>query len=112
MGTWQPATREEVECLLSEGLKGLHPAHLARFNAIRVMPRRIPVASDPGEYVYVVAEYQGKVLYYSDVEDGWEIEAPSDSGGITARGCSQFELSHIMYQLFGDPDVPNSGGAV
>jgi len=112
MDTWQPATSEEVERLLSEELKDLHPAHLARFKAMRVTPRRVPVGSDPGEYVYVVAEYQGKVLYYSDVEDGWEIEVPNDSGGISERGCNQFKLSHVMHQLFGDPDAPTSAGAV
>ena len=112
MGTWQPATREEVERLLSEELNGLHPIHLARFKAMRVTPRRVPVVSDPGEYVYVVAEYQGKVLYYSDVEDGWEIEALNDSGGIAQRGCNQFKLSHVMYQLFGDPDASTLAGAV
>jgi hypothetical protein len=105
MDTWQPATREEVEALLSEELSALHPAHLARFEAMRVTPRRVAVTSAPGEYVYVVAEFQGKVLYFSDVEDGWELEALDDSGGITERGCNQFELKHIMHQLFGAPDA-------
>ena len=112
MGKWQPATREEVERLLSEELRDLHPAHLARFNTMRVPPRRISVASDPGEHVYVIAEYQGKVLYYSDVEDGWEIEVPNDSGGITERGCNQLRLSQLIHQLFGDPDADTSAGAV
>ena len=112
MDTWQPATREEVERLLSEELKGLHPVHLARFKAMSVTPRRVPVESDPGEYVYVVAEYQGKVLYYSDVEDGWEIEVLNDSGGIAERGCNQFKLSHVLHQLFGDPNASSSTGAV
>jgi hypothetical protein len=41
--------------------------------------------------------------YYSDVEDGWELEEPNGSGGIHARGTSQFELKHIVHQLFGAP---------
>jgi hypothetical protein len=105
MDTWKPTTREEVESLLSQELEDLHPVHLALFEPMRVTPRRVPVTSDPGQYVYVVAEYQGKVLYWSDVEEGWELEALNDAGGITERGCSQFELSHVMYQLFGDPDA-------
>ena len=79
---------------------------------MRITLRRVPVASDPGKYVYVVAEYQGRVLYYSDVEDGWELEIPNDAGGITDRGCNQFTLSHIMHHLFGDPDAATPVHAV
>jgi hypothetical protein len=112
MGAWQPASREEVEQLLSEELGALHPGHRVRFDAMRVPPHQVPVTSHPGEFVYVVAEYDGKVLYYSDVEDGWELEALDDSGGIGKRGGNQFKLSHIMHQLFGAPDATTSAGAM
>lgn len=105
METWQPATREEVEALLEEGLAALHPTHRSRFEQMRVAPRRVPVTSTPGEFVYVVAEYQGKVLYYDDVEDGWELEGLNEAGGITRRGRNQFELTHVMRQLFEPPNA-------
>jgi hypothetical protein len=104
MNPWQPASREEVEGLLAEAVEALHPAHRRRFEAIRVPTRRIAVTGAPGEHVFVVAEYQGKVLYYSDEEDGWELEPLNGSGGITERGYSQFELSHLTHQMFGDPE--------
>ena len=105
METWQPATLKEVQRLLAEGVAELHPVHRQRFEAIRIAPRQVSVADSPGELIYVVAEHEGKLLYYSDIEDGWELETPNSSGGIDARGCNQFELTHIMYQTFGDPDV-------
>lgn len=105
MGTWQPATLPEVQRLLAEGLAVLHPAHRVRFEAMCIAPKQVPVANTLGEFVYVVAEYQGKLLYYSDIEDGWELEAPNSGGGINVRGCNQLELTHVMYQTFGDPDV-------
>jgi hypothetical protein len=105
MATWNPATLEEVQQLLAEGLSELHPAHRKLFERIRIVPRQVPVADDPGEFVYVVAEYQGKLLYYSDVEDGWELEFPNSIGGIDARGCNQFKLIHVVHQAFGDPSV-------
>ena len=108
METWQPATRDEVETLLNKGVAALHPLHRAHFERMRVAPRRVPVTSVPGEYVYVVAEFEGKVLYYADVEDGWELAALNEAGGITERGCNQFELTHIMHQLFGSPDAPSA----
>jgi hypothetical protein len=104
METWEPATLEEVSRFLAKGLDVCHPAHRARFEEIRVIPRLVPVADFPGEFVYLVAEHGGKLLYYSDVEEGWEIEPPNEHGGINTRGCNQFELTHVMYQIFGNPD--------
>jgi hypothetical protein len=57
-----------------------------------------------GETVVVIAEIDGDILYYSDVEDGWELESPSQSGGVAFRGCNQFELGHLAHQRFGDPN--------
>lgn len=58
----------------------------------------------PGETVVVVAEINKRILYYDDVEEGWELECPSATGGVDSRFCNQYELSHVMYQEFGDPD--------
>jgi len=104
MGTWHPATFEEVECLLDEEIAELPPAHRARFETMRVPFRKVPVGTHPGATVIVVAEHDAKILYYSDIEEGWEITAPTTSGGISERGGSQFELTHIMWRLFGDPE--------
>jgi hypothetical protein len=104
MTDWKPATPERVQALLEAAVAGLHPAHRVRFQEVRVPFRTVPIDVHPGETVVVVAEHKGKILYYSDVEDGWELDAPSSSGGIRERGASQFELRHIMRQLFGDPE--------
>ena len=101
---WRPATLEEVLEAFAQGLEKLHPIHLGQFEKIRITPRRIFLSSAPDEFVYVVAEHQGKVLYYSDVEEGWELGLPNSDGCIDARGCNQLELTHLMYQAFGSPN--------
>ena len=105
MTSWRPATREEVERILADEMKSLSVAERARFEPLRVTPRPVPVESSPNEFVYVVAEYQGKVLYWSDIEGGWELEPLDPSGAITERGSNQFELKHIIFQLFGELDA-------
>lgn len=67
--------------------------------------RQVPIKAFPGEFVYVVAEHEGQALYWSDVEDGWNLDPLNAAGGIDDRGADEFELSHIMWQLFGDPNV-------
>jgi len=103
MTPWNPLSREEIEAELARAVTGLHPAHAKCFSAITVPIRSVPVAAYPGERVWVVAEHQGRILYYSDIEQGWAIERPDGAGGIADRDCNQFELPHLMCQLFGDP---------
>lgn len=104
MNTWRAATKEAVQTLLDNALNELSEYHRTRFESIRIQLRRVPIADCPGETVYVVAEHEGKILYYSDVEEGWELEEADEAGGIASRGCNQYELSHIMSLIFGVPE--------
>jgi hypothetical protein len=104
MSTWTPASREEVELLLSVATSRLNRIHQSRLEAILVPLRAVPVLDSLCESVYVVAEHDGGVIYWSDVEDGWEYGALNQNGGIDCRGCNQFELSHVIHQLFDAPE--------
>ncbi len=88
---------EPVAALLSDAVATLHPAYRQRFEAMRVPLRKIPIDANPGETVVVVAEHEGRLLYWSDVEDGWEMDTPTASGGIHERGTSQFTLRQLMW---------------
>ena len=101
MKPWRPPTREEVERILENEMASLPDGDRVRFDSLRVTPRQVAVTNSPGEYVYVIAEYHGKVVYWSDIEEGWELQAVDVSGGISERGSNQFELKHIIFQLFG-----------
>ena len=102
---WRPAEIAEVISLLERDMESLHPEHRAALAKALIPARKVPVADCPGESVVAVASIQGKLLYWSDVEDGWELEAPGPSGKIESRGCNQFELEHITHQVFGDPNA-------
>ena len=101
--TWQPATIDEVLALLTEEFKELPPRHREQLSPCLVAPRLVPVDDMPGETVVVVAEIDGEILYWSDIEEGWELEPPSQSGGIASRGCNQFDLVHVTHRRFGSP---------
>jgi hypothetical protein len=104
MGTWKPSTLTEVQDLLLKETALLHKSHQQKLQQLVISPLSVPVLDSPGETVYAVARRGNFVLYWSDVEGGWEWELLDKSGALEHRGCNQFELSHITHQLFGDPN--------
>jgi hypothetical protein len=105
METWLPASLDVVQSILQEELQQLHPKHQLLIERMQMLPKQISVARYPGESVWAVAEHEDKVLYWSDVEEGWEREALQAGGALLDRGCGQFKLQHIIYQLFGSPEL-------
>jgi hypothetical protein len=105
--SWTPATTEEVVSRFESELGLLDPRDRARLDAGRIEPRRVPVDFRPGESVVVVAEFSGRLLYWEDIEGGWELEEPSGSGGVGGGLANQFDLIHIAYQLKRIPPNPS-----
>ena len=91
---WVEALFELELCELPEDLR-------TRFDGVRRASRLVGVDDAPGECVVVVGESAGRWLYWSDVEEGWALEAPTERATIASRDCSQFELRHIAQQLDG-----------
>jgi hypothetical protein len=91
----------EVVSLLELAKATLHPSHLDALEQALIAPRTLTVDDSPGEFVVAVAAFGEALLYWSDVEEGWELAVPSQAGTIPARGCNQFELGHVLYQTVG-----------
>jgi hypothetical protein len=105
----RPAILDRIEARIADELAGLHPVHITRFEAMRVSPRSVPVQSTTTEYVYIIAEYQGRVLYYSDLENGWGIDTPDEAGNIHDHAGDLFQLAQVMNRLFGAPNIRTCG---
>lgn len=101
MEAWEPAALAWVADRLQREMELLHPSHRARLARLLVTPYSVLVESHPGESVVVVGEHEESVLYWSDVEDGWELDSLTSGGGITERGCSQLDLGQVAHALFG-----------
>ena len=88
---------------LAADMASLHPQHRAALQRALIHPHTVGASDSPGEFVVAVAVLDEKQLYWSDIEGGWELEAPDGRGNITSRGCNQFKLQHLLHQIFGDP---------
>jgi hypothetical protein len=91
----------EVVSLLNLAKATLHPGHLDALERALIAPRKLAVEDSPGEFVVAVAAFREALLYWSEVEEGWELAVPSQAGTIPSRGCNQYELGHVLYQAVG-----------
>ena len=91
--------------LLKADMQSLCPEHRAALEKARIAPREILVTDDPGAFVIAVANMNGKLLYWSEIEEGWELEPLNEAGEIPFRGTNQYELFHVLNQALGTPSA-------
>jgi hypothetical protein len=101
------AHADEVLSLLLQAMSALHAPHKAALERALIAPRYLAVEDSPGESVVAVAAFGRELLYWSDVEEGWELAIPSEGGTIPTRGCNQFELGHVLHRALGSAVLSN-----
>ena len=97
---WEPITQTELEREIEIQLAELSPEQRAFFQSILVPLRAVPIVRwGELEKVFVVAEFKEVVVFYEDIEEGFEIATLNESGVISEYGSSQFKLLHVVNQL-------------
>ena len=96
---WQPVSRREFEELYETQRRQLSAELRDVFDRFAVpvttaIIRRTEVAGD--EFVFVVAKTPRGVLYYDDVEIGFEFSPVDRDGRITGPVCSQSMLADAV----------------
>lgn len=100
MPTWRPATREEVQAIVAVHQLALGNEQRELFDQIRIEPRACQIErSGQLEAVFVVARVGEAVVFWEDVEEGFELTAPDADGVLRDYGASQFELRHVLSQV-------------
>jgi hypothetical protein len=100
--SWHPITSGELQQLIDAELATWSADEVARFERIRVPLRSVPLRRFGNvEYVFIVAEHEGTVVYFEDVEEGFNLSKLSPDGFIASRGCEQWELRHALNNLLG-----------
>lgn len=99
MTTWQPMTSEEIQALIEDELPKCTPEQQAVFDAHRIPLRQTPITRCGRlEKAYVAAERDGEVMYYEDVEEGWNFSPLTTDGHIAEHWCSQDELKYALWR--------------
>ena len=100
---WHPISESELKELIDRELKSCTAELQSLFARYRVAPYKVPIHRLGNlEEVFVVAELPSGIIYYEDVEEGFELDRLGGDGAIPTQGCNQFELKHLLSQLSSD----------
>src|SRR5579859_2639295 len=90
---WKPATVESVEEIVQEDLAKCDPEQNAEFKRQAVKPYPAPILRyGKMETLLVVARKGDEVIYWEDVEEGFNISLVAADGRILEHSCNQDDL--------------------
>ena len=102
---WEPITREALQLEIDRGVAQMSSAQRRLWDAIGIVPKKWELHpwGDKGAGFWVVALIGQTVIWYNDIEDGFNRSYYSDFGVIDEYWCNQDELQwtigHVLAEL-------------
>jgi hypothetical protein len=94
---WQPISASELEAIVAHQLSSCSSSQRAAFDQYRVLPYRVHIHRlGMLEEVYVVAHPPSGLLYFEDIEEGFEIGTLGSDGALVSECANQYELCHLL----------------
>jgi len=111
MEEWQPATVREVKDIVERDLRTCDAEQAATFKKYAVEPYLAPIIRyGKPESVVVVARKEDEVIYWEDVEDGFNVSPVDSNGRILEHWCNQDELAFAVNAWVEDRGLPGRFG--
>ncbi len=97
MSEWRAATIEEVRQIIARDLQSCDATQRLTFKKYAVKPFCAPIVRyGIAGTVVVVARKRGEVIYWEDIEGGFNISPISADGKILEHWCNQDELRFAL----------------
>jgi hypothetical protein len=102
---WKPKSLSDLNAMIAEDLKACAPELRALYARTQVPPEKWGQApwGDPGGGFWAIAVHEGRVLWYNDIEAGFNVSPFSRWGEIGYYVCNQDELQYALPKLAGQP---------
>ena len=101
---WDPISRSELEALIAGDTSAMSSDLEALYANAAIVPEKWQQRpyGDEGEGFWAVAVHGSKVLWYNDIEDGFNVSRFDVRGRIPDDGyhCQQDDLSVAVFRLF------------
>ena len=103
---WEPLSRTELDTLLSRDVSACTELQAALFARIAIAPAKWQLSpwGDEGGGFWAVAVMNDRVVWYNDIEDGFNVSRFEHHGTIppTEYWCNQDSLRHALHRLTGN----------
>jgi hypothetical protein len=101
--TWRPVSIEELREILARELRHCSDELRAYLSSVAFEPAKWQQSpyGDEGNGFWAIASDQGRVLWYNDIEDGFNVSAFTEEGAIPSDEywCNQDELRDALLAL-------------
>jgi hypothetical protein len=99
---WSPISHHELEKLIQFGQNAMNLDLLRFWSLIRIEPTKWQETSygSEGGGFWVVAIIGNQVLWYNDIEDGFNLSSFSELGRIKEYRCNHSELHWVVKHLY------------
>ncbi|MBV8467023.1 MAG: hypothetical protein JO218_13850 [Burkholderiales bacterium] len=101
--TWQPISESKLWDLINAAEARMTPRRRRMWDAVRVTPAKWaePSYGELGGGFWVVGIQGETVVWYNDIEGGFNRSPYKTPGTIADYRCNQDELEHVMEYLLG-----------
>jgi hypothetical protein len=98
---WIPISEMKLSSLIANGEYAMTPPARALWNLLRIKPVKwqLPPWGDVGGGFWIVGIFGQQVIWFNDIEDGFNVSHYEVPGVIGEYWCNQDELNHTMYAL-------------
>ena len=94
---WKPGSIKEVSAIVQEDLADCDSEQAAVFNRYAVEPFAASIVRCGRiESVIIVARKENEVIYWEDVEYGFNVSPIDENGTILEHWCNQDELRYAL----------------
>ena len=109
---WKPASVEEVKRIVKKDLARFDAKQRAVFQQYKVEPYTASIVryGNP-ETVVIVAQRGNEVIYWEDVEQGFNLSRITDKGLILEHWCNQDDLGLALNSWIEERPRPKVGPA-
>jgi len=98
---WSPISLEELAAEISASLNLMEERERLLWDLVRVKPmkwRQHPWG-DLGGGFWVVGILGCRIIWYNDIEDGFNVSRYEEAGTIAEYWCNQDDLHHVIWKL-------------
>lgn len=104
---WKPISLAELNAIIDEDVEECTPEMRALYERVAVRAEKWarPPWGERGGGFWAIAVFEGRVLWYNDIERGFNVSPFSHWGEIGDYVCNQDELRWALPRLLGDGEI-------